>query len=82
MAPPRPLIPRGEIKRMAHEIIAATPDQSEEAFARHQRAWFRSDVAEQIYWLRVRKTVRRRWEMNLENATIKDGVDPVVDLTR
>lgn len=54
------LIPPREIERVADEIITNYPDPEEEAFARHQRAWFRSDGAEQVYWLRVRKAVRRR----------------------
>ena len=29
---------------------------------RHERAWYDSDDAEQIYWYRVRKAVRRQRE--------------------
>lgn len=54
------LIPADEIDRAADEIIALYPDPEEEAFARHERAWWRSDGAGQTYWLRVRKAVRRR----------------------
>ncbi|MHA7969619.1 hypothetical protein [Rhizobium sp. CAU 1783] len=56
------LIPAGDINRMADDIIANNPDPEEEAFARHERAWYRSDGAEQTYWLRVRKAVRKRLE--------------------
>lgn len=56
------LIPAAEIDRVADDIIAGYPDPEEEAFARHVRAWYRSDGAEQIYWYRVRKAVRRRLE--------------------
>lgn len=54
------LIPRREIERMADEIIAAYPDPEEEAFTRHQRAWFCSDGAAQVYWRRVRGVIRKR----------------------
>jgi len=56
------LIPPAEIDHAADEIIAGYPDPEEEAFARHERAWYRSDVAEQTYWYRVRRAVRRRLE--------------------
>lgn len=54
------LIPMREIDRVATDIIANFPDPEEEAFARHERAWYRSDGAEQTYWYRVRKAVKRR----------------------
>lgn len=54
------LIPAGDIDRMADDIIASYPDPELEAFARHERAWYRSDGAEQTYWRRVRKAVRKR----------------------
>lgn len=56
------LIPAAEIDRMADDIIADYPDPEGEAFARHERAWYDSDGAEQTYWYRVRKAVRRRLE--------------------
>lgn len=56
------LIPADDIERVAGEIIANFADPEEEAFARHQRAWYRSDGAELTYWYRVRKTVRRGLE--------------------
>jgi len=56
------LTPAGDIDRMADDIVASYPDPEEEAFARHERAWYRSDGAEQTYWLRVRKAVRKRLE--------------------
>lgn len=56
------LIPAAEIDRPADDIIAGYPDPEEEAFARHERAWYRSDGAGQTYWYRVRKAVRRRLE--------------------
>jgi len=56
------LIPAAEIDRVAADIIAGYPDPEEEAFARHERAWYRSDGAAQTYWYRVRKAVRRRLE--------------------
>ncbi|MGK6316302.1 hypothetical protein [Neorhizobium sp. DT-125] len=56
------LIPTTEINRVADEIIENFSDPHEEAFARHERAWYRSDGAEQTYWLRVRKAVRKRLE--------------------
>lgn len=54
------LIPNTEIDRVADEIIENFSDPHEEAFARHERAWYRSDGAEQTYWRRVRKAVRKR----------------------
>lgn len=54
------LIPFAEIDRVAAELVANYPDPEEEAFARHERAWYRSDGAEQTYWCRVRKAVRRK----------------------
>jgi hypothetical protein len=56
------LIPSSEIDREADAIIANYPDPELEAFARHERAWYRSDGAEQTYCYRVRKAVRRRQE--------------------
>jgi len=56
------LIPANDIDRVAADIIANYPDPELEAFARHERAWYRSDGAEQTYWYRVRKAVRRRLE--------------------
>lgn len=56
------MIPTGEIDRVAREIIAGYPGPEEEVFARHERAWYDSDGAEQTYWLTVRKAVRRRLE--------------------
>lgn len=56
------LIPTAEIDHVADDIIANYAAPEEEAFARHERAWYRSDGAEQTYWLRVRKAVRRRLE--------------------
>jgi hypothetical protein len=56
------LIPAGDIDRMADDIVANYADPEEEAFARHERAWYRSDGAQQTYWLRVRKAVRKRLE--------------------
>lgn len=44
----------------AEAIIAEYTDPELEAFARHKRAWYRSEGAEQTYWYRVRKAVRRR----------------------
>lgn len=56
------LIPTREIDREAADIIANYSDPEEEAFARHERAWYDSDGAEQTYWYRVRRAVRRRLE--------------------
>ncbi len=56
------LIPTTEVNRMVDEIIRNFTDPDEEAFARHERAWYRSDGPEQTYWLRVRKAVRKRLE--------------------
>ncbi|PWJ81658.1 hypothetical protein C7441_110195 [Pseudaminobacter salicylatoxidans] len=54
------LIPAADIDRVADDIIANYPDPELEAFTRHERAWYDSDGAEQTYWNRVRKAVRRR----------------------
>ncbi|MCL6705599.1 hypothetical protein M8R20_01170 [Pseudomonas sp. R2.Fl] len=54
------LIPAADIDQAADDIIAKYADPEEEAFARHERAWYRSDGAQQTYWYRVRKAVRRR----------------------
>ncbi|MDR7033252.1 hypothetical protein [Mesorhizobium sp. BE184] len=54
------LIPADNIARVADDIIANYPDPEFEAFARHERAWYDSDGAEQTYWYRVRKAVRRQ----------------------
>jgi len=56
------LIPADDIARVADDIIACYPDPELEAFARHERAWYDSDGAEQTFWYRVRKAVRRRLE--------------------
>lgn len=56
------LIPANDIARVADEIIARYSDPELEAFARHERAWYDSDGAEQTYWYRVRKAVRQRLE--------------------
>ena len=56
------LIPADDIARVADDIIATYADPEVEAFARHERAWYDSDGAEQTYWYRVRKVVRRRLE--------------------
>lgn len=56
------LIPANDIARVADDIIANYSDPELEAFARHERAWYDSDGAEQTYWYRVRKAVRRRLE--------------------
>ena len=56
------LIPGSQIGHATDDIIADYPDPEEEAFARHERAWYHSDGAEQTYWLRVRKAVRKRLE--------------------
>lgn len=37
------LIPAGDIDRVADDIIASCADPEEEAFARHEHAWCRSD---------------------------------------
>ncbi len=41
------LIPADDIDRVADDIIASYPDPELEAFARHERAWYDSDGAEQ-----------------------------------
>lgn len=56
------LIPTDDIARVADDIIASYSDPELEAYARHERAWYDSDGAEQTYWYRVRKAVRRRLE--------------------
>ncbi len=56
------LIPGSQIDHVADDIIANYANPEEEAFARHERAWYRSEGAEQTYWRRVRKAVRRRLE--------------------
>lgn len=58
----RRLIPADDIARVADDIIASYSDPELEAFVRHERAWYDSDGAEQTYWHRVRKAVRRRLE--------------------
>ena len=54
------MIPANDIERVADDIIANFADPEQEAFARHEQAWYRSNGAEQTYWYRVRKAVRRR----------------------
>lgn len=54
------LIPKTQIEREAEMIIANYPDPEREAFIRQEQAWSRSDGAEQVYWYRVLKAVRRR----------------------
>jgi len=54
------LLPADDIARVADYIIARYPDPELEAFARHEHAWYDSDGAEQTYWYRVRKAVRRQ----------------------
>jgi len=54
------MIPKAEIDSMAGDIIASYADPEREAFARHERAWYRSEGAEQTYWWRVRKVIRTR----------------------
>ncbi|MEO9296959.1 hypothetical protein [Devosia alba] len=56
------LIPADDIAREADDIIAGYPDPELEAFARHERAWYDSDGAEQTYWHRVRKAVQKRMQ--------------------
>lgn len=56
------LIPADDIARVADDIIASYANPELEAFARHERAWYDSDGAEQTYWYRVRKAVRSRLE--------------------
>jgi len=46
----------------AADIVANYPDPEGEAFARHERAWYDSDGAEQTYWYRVRKAVQKRMQ--------------------
>ena len=54
------LTPAADIDRVAADIVANYPDREGETFARHERAWYDSDGAEQTYLYRVRKAVRRR----------------------
>jgi len=54
------LIPAADIDRVAADIVANYADPEGEAFARHERAWYDSDGAEQTYWYRVRKAVQKR----------------------
>ena len=54
------LIPSGDIEHVADEIIAKFADPERETFARHQQAWYRCEDAEQVYWYRICKAVRRR----------------------
>jgi len=56
------LIPAEDIERATDDLIASSADLEREAFARQERAWYDSDGAEQTYWYRVRKAVRRRLE--------------------
>ena len=49
-----------KIEEQAEQIIASYADPELEAFARQERAWYRSEGTEQIYWYRVRKAVRGR----------------------
>ena len=56
------LIPAEDIERATDDLIASSADPEREAFARQERAWYDSDGAEQTYWYRVRKAVRRRLE--------------------
>lgn len=56
------LIPAADIDRIAADIIANYSDPELEAFARHKHAWNHNDGAEQTYWHRVRKAIRRRLE--------------------
>lgn len=54
------LIPVDDIARVADDIIASYPDPELEAFARHERAWYDSDGAEQTYWYRVRRAIQSK----------------------
>jgi len=54
------LIPSDDIARVADDIIASYPDPELEAFARHERAWYDSDGAEQTYWYRVRRAIQSK----------------------
>lgn len=54
------LTPAAVIDRLADDIIASYPDPEQEAQARLERARSGSDGAEQVYWYRVRRVVRRR----------------------
>jgi hypothetical protein len=62
------LIPLGDIENVADEIIAKFADPELEAFARHEQAWYRSDRAEQAYWYRIRKAVRRRLKAKMNKS--------------
>lgn len=61
-------IPADDIARAADDILASYPNPEEEAFARHERAWYRSDGAEQMYWYRVRKAVKKRMQGPLSRS--------------
>ncbi|SCM78045.1 conserved hypothetical protein [uncultured Pleomorphomonas sp.] len=54
------LTPAAVIDRLVDDIIASYPDPEQEAQARLERARSGSDGAEQVYWYRVRRAVRRR----------------------
>lgn len=54
------IVPAHEIDRAAAELVAGYADPEGEAFARHERAWYESDSAGQVYWRRVRRVVRSR----------------------
>jgi hypothetical protein len=54
------LLPAGDVERMADDIVARFPDPEAEAFARHEAAWYRSEVGTLLYWSRVRRAVSRR----------------------
>ncbi len=55
------VISRGEIERLADDIMRRYPAGPEEAaFIEEHAAWFRSHGYEQGKWLRVRKAIRRR----------------------
>lgn len=54
------LLPAAKINQAADDIIANYADPEGEAFAQYERAWYRSDGAEQTYWRRVRKAVGKR----------------------
>jgi hypothetical protein len=62
------LIPLGDIENVADEIIAKFADPELEAFARQEQAWYRSDRAEQAYWYRIRKAVRRRLKAKMNKS--------------
>lgn len=55
------LIPRGEIERLADEIMRRYPTNPEDAaFIEEHAAWQRGDDGAQGKWRRVRKAIRRR----------------------